>query len=182
MVKLCPKCYVPLHDEISLYICPECDDRFSEDEVICVKCRYCDEEVEETMDGYYCDGCCRPYDEDEVVYYNASNSDDEDEILYENVSNSDDDNDFEYNEPDYDSMVNNGDRICLNCTYWSTSPHGARYGMVCRRNYPTSGPGDSCSDFVQEHYFASYGEDGQYQFNETGQRISSKLYYWKNSR
>lgn len=90
-------------------------------------------------------------------------------------------NDY-FDEPDYDSMINNGESICLNCTYWSVSPYGAAYGMVCRRGYPTSGPGDSCGDFVQFNSFASYGDDGQYQFNETSRDISNKLYYWKNSR
>lgn len=88
----------------------------------------------------------------------------------------------EFDEPDYDSMVNNGDEICLNCTYWSVSPHGASYGMVCRRGYMTDGPGDSCGDFVRETHFASYGGEGQYQFNETGRAISNKLYHWKNNR
>ena len=88
----------------------------------------------------------------------------------------------DFNDSDYDSMVNNGDAICLNCTYWSVSPYGSAYGMICRRGYMTEGPGDSCGDFVQEHHFASYGDEGQYQFNETGRAISNKLYYWKNSR
>ncbi len=87
-----------------------------------------------------------------------------------------------FEDDDYDSMVNNGDEICLNCTYWSVSPYGSAYGMVCRRGYMTDGPGDSCSDFVPEHHFANYGDEGQYQFNETGRAISNKLYYWKNSR
>ena len=86
------------------------------------------------------------------------------------------------NDDDYDSMVNNGDSICLNCTYWSVSPYGSAHGMVCRKGNMTSGPGDSCSDFVPEQHFASYGDDGQYQFNETGRAISNKLYHWKNNR
>ena len=90
--------------------------------------------------------------------------------------------DFDFEEPDYDSMVNNGDSICLNCTYWSVSPYGASYGMVCRRGYMTEGPGDSCSDFEQSHSFANYGDDGQYQFDETSRDISNKLYHWKNNR
>lgn len=96
--------------------------------------------------------------------------------------NSDDDFDNDFEDADYDSMINNGDEICLNCTYWSVSPYGSSHGMVCRRGYMTDGPGDSCSDFVQEHYFASYGNEGQYQFNETGRAISNKLYHWKNNR
>lgn len=83
---------------------------------------------------------------------------------------------------DYDSMVNNGSNICLNCTYWSVSPYGSAYGMICRRGYPTDGPGDSCGDFVQSHKFANYGDNGQFQFDETGRDISNKLYHWKNSR
>ena len=86
------------------------------------------------------------------------------------------------NDDDYDSMVNNGDEICLNCTYWSVSPYGSAHGMVCRRGYMTNGPGDSCGDFAPEMHFASYGDSGQYQFNETGRAISNKLYHWKNSR
>ena len=91
-------------------------------------------------------------------------------------------NDCDFDEPDYDSMVNNGDEICLNCTYWSVSPYGASHGMVCRKGYFTEGPDDSCGDFVEEINFSSYGDDGQYQFNETGRAISNKLYHWKNSR
>ena len=30
--------------------------------------------------------------------------------------------------------------------------------------------------------FANYGDDGQYQFDETSRDISNKLYYWKNNR
>ena len=88
----------------------------------------------------------------------------------------------DFDNEDYDSMVNNGDEICLNCTYWSVSPYGSAHGMVCRRGYMTESPGDSCGDFVPEQHFASYGDDGQYQFNETGSSISNKLYHWKNSR
>ncbi len=87
-----------------------------------------------------------------------------------------------FDDEDYDSMIDNGDAICLNCTYWSVSPYGSAHGMVCRRGYMTDGPGDSCSEFSPEQHFASYGDDGQYQFNETGRAISNKLYHWKNSR
>ena len=92
------------------------------------------------------------------------------------------DDDYDFEEPDYDSMIDNGDNICLNCTYWSVSPYGAAHGMVCLRGYPTNGPGDSCSDFVQSHHFASYGDEGQYQFNETRRDTANKLYHWKNNR
>lgn len=85
-------------------------------------------------------------------------------------------------EPDYDSMINDGSSICLNCTYWSVSPYGASHGMICRRGYMTSGPDDSCGDFVQSHHFANYGSNGEYQFNETSDNISNKLYHWRNNR
>ena len=97
------------------------------------------------------------------------------EDSYEEFSN------FE-EEPDYDSMVNNGEEICLNCTFWSVSPYGASYGMVCRKGNFTEGPGDSCFEFSPESHFANYGDGGQYQFNETDRAISNKLYHWKNSR
>lgn len=97
-------------------------------------------------------------------------------------SDFDDDFNDDFDDEDYDSMVNNGDAICLNCTYWSVSPYGSAHGMVCRRGYMTEGPGDSCGDFVQEVHLASYGDDGQYQFNETDRSISNKLYHWKNNR
>ncbi len=83
---------------------------------------------------------------------------------------------------DYDSMVNNGDAICLNCTYWSVSPYGASHGMVCRKGYFSDGPDDSCGDFVQQHNFANYGDNGEFQFDETDRAISNKLRYWQNSR
>lgn len=88
----------------------------------------------------------------------------------------------DFDDMDYDSMVDNGDEICLNCTFWSVSPYGAAHGMVCRKGQFTEGPGDSCELFVPESQFASYGDDGQYQFNETGRAISNKLYYWRNNR
>ncbi len=104
--------------------------------------------------------------------------------FFNDADESDDfeDDDFGIDDEDYDSMVDNGDEICLNCTYWSVSPYGSAHGMVCRRGYMTEGPGDSCGDFVPEQHFASYGDDGQYQFNETGRAISNKLYHWKNNR
>lgn len=90
--------------------------------------------------------------------------------------------DDDFSDEDYDSMVDNGDEICLNCTFWSVSPYGASYGMICRKGYPTEGPGDSCSEFSQEHHFANYGDSGQFQFNETDRAISNKLWHWKNNR
>ncbi|WP_298498588.1 hypothetical protein [uncultured Methanobrevibacter sp.] len=117
---------------------------------------------------------------------NCGNELDEDNYCYacmEFITGEGDDfNDGFNEEHDYDSRVNNGEEICLNCTYWSVNPHGSAYGMVCRRGNFTQGPGDSCFDFVKETHFASYGDDGQYQFDETGRAISNKLYYWKNSR
>ena len=85
-------------------------------------------------------------------------------------------------EPNYESMVNNGDNICLNCTYWSVSPYGRAHGMYCRRGNGQTEPDDTCFEFVQSSSFASYGDDGQYQFDETSSDISNKLYSWKNSR
>ena len=96
-----------------------------------------------------------------------------------------DDDDYSYGfeqEPDYDSMVNNGNQICLNCTYWSVSPYGRAHGMYCRRGNGQTEPDDTCFEFVQSCSFASYGDDGQYQFDETSRDISNKLYSWKNSR
>lgn len=89
---------------------------------------------------------------------------------------------FNEDDVDYEMMANNGDEICLNCTYWSVSPYGSAYGMVCRRGNFTEGPGDSCTEFVQEIYMASYGSEGEFQFNETGRAISNKLYHWRNNR
>lgn len=96
------------------------------------------------------------------------------------ISSDDDFNDFE--EKDYDSMINNGDEICLNCTYWSVSPYGSAYGMYCRRGNGETDPDDTCFDFSKSHSFANYGDRGQFQFDETDRDISNKLRYWKNSR
>ena len=73
-----------------------------------MKCPNCGNELDEDN---YCDEC--------FEFFNGLD---------------DDSSDFDFEEePDYNSMVNNGDSICLNCTYWSVSPYGASYGMVCRR-------------------------------------------------
>ena len=104
---------------------------------------------------------------------------------YEFFSEEDDyNNDFNSveEEPDFDSMVNNGDAICLNCTYWSVSPYGRAHGMYCRRGNGQTAPNDSCFDFVQSHSFANYGDNGQFQFDETNRDISNKLYSWRSSR
>ena len=89
---------------------------------------------------------------------------------------------FNQDDMNFDSMVNNGDEICLNCTFWSVSPYGASHGMICRKGYMTEGPGDSCSEFVQESHFANYGYGGELQFDETGSAISNKLYHWRNGK
>ena len=110
---------------------------------------------------------------------------DSDNFCYFCMEFFDEDEDYEsddFSDDDYDSMIDNGDAICLNCTYWSVSPYGSAYGMVCRRGYASDGPGDSCGDFAPERHFASYGDAGQYQFDETGRAISNKLYHWKNNR
>ena len=166
MVKLCPKCGAVLSGKSGCYLCLECNSgMFNDDEVIVPECPTCGNELSALMDDYYCYHCSRSVSKDSAVNGKVSGHDD-----------------YDFGEPDYDSMVDNGDSICLNCTYWGVSPHGASYGMVCRRNYPTSGPGDSCSDFVQATHFASYGDEGQYQFNETRMHIQNKLNYWKNRR
>lgn len=163
-MKLCPKCGAKLRGAL----CHECGGgMFSDDEVITPTCPDCGRELGDfTDDDFYCYNCNR------VVARGK-------EVLSKDISS---DDDYYFDEPDYDSMVNNGEGICLNCTYWSVSPYGASNGMVCRRGYPTEGPGDSCSDFVQSHSFANYGDSGQYQFDETSRDISNRLYHWKNNR
>ena len=105
---------------------------------------------------------------------------DEDNYCFECMEFFYDSNGFD--EPDFDSMVNNGDEICLNCTYWSVSPYGRAYGMYCRRGNGQTEPNDSCFDFVQSHSFANYGDEGQFQFDETSRDISNKLNNWRNRR
>lgn len=163
MVKLCPNCGGTLTEVGGGYMCRECGrGMFRDDEVITPKCPSCGEELSDLVDSFHCYNCSRSVNKDDAVSGSGSSYGDY--------------------EPDYDSMIDNGDEICLNCTYWSTSPYGASYGMVCRRGYLTDGPGDSCSDFVKSSHFASYGDDGQYQFNETGRDISNKLSHWKRNR
>ena len=58
---------------------------------------------------------------------------------------------YNLEEESYESLIDNGGNICLNCTYWNVSPYGSAYGMVCDRDYPTDGPADSCNDFIQSH-------------------------------
>ena len=129
-----------------------------------MKCPNCGNDLDEDN---YCFNC--------MEFFN--DSDDEFDDFY----NSDDDFDS-FEEKDYDSMINNGDAICLNCTYWSVSPYGAAHGMYCRRGNGETDPDDTCFDFAQSHSFANYGDAGQFQFDETDRDISNKLRYWKNSR
>ena len=171
-MKLCPECGAILTEVIGGYMCHECGGgMFSEEEVISPECPRCGSELGDLIDEFYCFECSMSVRKEDAVYSRSSG--------FENdfASNFDD-----VGDEDYDSMIGNGDSICLNCTYWSVSPYGSAYGMVCRRGYMSDGPGDSCSDFVPEQHFASYGDDGQYQFNETGRAISNKLYHWKNNR
>lgn len=167
MVKLCPKCGAELTEVIGGYLCHECGGgMFSEDEVICVKCPTCCSELGDLADEYYCYNCGRSVSKDNAECGKSITFDDN----------------HDYGELDYDSMVNNGDEICLNCTYWSVSPYGRAHGMYCRRGNGQTEPTDSCYDFVQSTSFASYGDEGQYQFNETDRDISNKLYSWRSSR
>ena len=166
MVKLCPKCGASLSDVIGGYLCPECGGgMFDDDEVIIPRCPSCGDELGDLMDSYYCYNCSQSVSKDRAELGGNSSFDN-----------------YDFNEPDYDSMVNNGDEICLNCTFWSVSPYGASYGMVCRKGQFSDVPGDSCGYFTPESHFASYGNSGEYQFDETGRAISNKLYHWKNNR
>ena len=128
-----------------------------------MKCPDCGNELDE---DYYCASCGEFFDEDDL-------EDDFDEDSFE---------EDDFADTDYDSMVNDGQSICLNCTYWSVSPYGRAHGMYCRRGNGQTEPDDTCDGFVQSHHFASYGDNGQYQFNETSRNISNKLYSWRNSR
>lgn len=121
------------------------------------KCPECGNILDEDN---YCDLCGKFFDESDFQSYDSE--------------------DFE--DVDYNSMVNNGDEICLNCTYWSVSPYGSAHGMVCRKGEFSEGPDDSCGFFSRTHHFASYGDSGQYQFDETDREIRNKLYHWQNSR
>lgn len=139
---------------------------YNENEVICPQCPSCGSELGDLCGEYYCFRCSRTVSNDSAVLSKDSGFDD----------------DYGYEEPDYGSMVNNGDEICLNCTYWSVSPYGRSHGMVCRKGQLSDGPNDSCEFFIPESHFASYGDEGQFQFDETGRAIENKLYSWKNSR
>lgn len=166
-MKMCPKCGAKLKDTTGGYLCFECGRGiFREDEVIVARCPYCNKELSDICGDYYCYSCAKFISEEKINFN-------------KNIC-SDKNHDFE--EPDYDLMMDNGDNICLNCTYWSVSPYGAAHGMVCRRGQLTEGPGDSCSSFVQSTHFASYGDNGQYQFNETRRNTANKLYHWRNNR
>ncbi len=169
-MKLCPKCGAVLSEVIGGYLCHECGGgMFSDDEVIVAKCPVCDGELSDLIDQYYCYSCSRTVNKDEAVYS-------------KNISFDDDFNDYAIEEPDYDSMVNNGDEICLNCTYWSVSPYGRAHGMYCRRGNGQTEPDDTCFEFVQSRHFANYGDSGEFQFDETSREISNKLNNWRSGR
>ena len=89
-----------------------------------------------------CPKCGNELDEDNYCFECMEFFDDTDE----------DSQDFE-EEPDYNSMVNNGDSICLNCTYWSVSPYGSAHGMYCRRGNGQTEPNDTCFDFAEDMTF-----------------------------
>ena len=95
-----------------------------------MKCPNCGNELDEDK---YCDEC--------FEFFNDLDDDSQDFGFEE--------------EPDFDSMVNNGGQ---------------------------TEPNDSCFDFVQSHSFANYGDEGQFQFDETSRDISNKLNNWRNSR
>jgi hypothetical protein len=148
--------------------CPSCGNKLDEDNYCDECCEFIDNPVKDR-----CPHCGNELDEDNYC-----------EECGEFIDESEDESqDFDFeDEPDYDSMVNNGNEICLNCTYWSVSPYGRAHGMICRRGNGQTEPTDSCFDFVQAHSFANYGGEGQYQFDETNRNISNKLWSWKNSR
>ena len=202
-VKVCPVC----GDEVNKYnYCHTCHEHVDPvwgylDKRPRVKvCSVCGDEVNKYN---YCHTCHEhvnfvweyrdnDYDEDEDDDYDDYDDyddfDDFDDLDNKSEGNfcndifDENDDSFYNDEPDYDSMINDGSEICLNCTYWSVSPYGADYGMVCRRGNETEGPDDSCGNFVKEYHFANYGDEGQYQFNETNRHISRKLNYWRSSR
>ena len=122
-----------------------------------MNCPYCGEELDEDK---YCSNCCE---------------------FFNDWGNDSDESGFD-EDPDYDSMVNDGSRICLNCTYWSVSPYGRAHGMYCRRGNGQTEPDDTCFDFVQSQSFANYGDNGEFQFDETSRDIANKLDNWNNRR
>ena len=203
---LCPKCGATLELHEGDYVCSDCRRQFS-GELIIIKCPVCYNELEDSDDEYYCDTCGKSVSRESAVYrsnelftscrfeksdYDSGESDygfgesdydsGESDYGFGESDYGSGESDYGFGESDYDSMIDNGEDICLNCTYWSVSPYGASYGMICRRGYPTSGPEDSCSDFVKSYHFAGYGDNGQYQFNETRRRTANKLNYWRNNR
>lgn len=143
-----------------------------------MRCPNCGGQLDEDN---YCSECCE-FIENPVnnICPNCGNELDEDNYCSECFQYFNDDADSY--EPDYASMVNNGDNICLNCTFWSVSPYGSAYGMVCRKGQLSNGPDDSCGMFIQERHFASYGDEGQFQFDETSRAIKNKLNSWQNNR
>ena len=196
-----------LDDSDNLYVCNNCNKMFSEDEVIHVLCPLCKGELDTYEDDFYsCWYCIEDIDPNVAIYVEPSFendfSDDEkssydfeedfsdkddsyyfdDKMSNNEISYSRDNEEFDYQDVDYDSMVNNGDAICLNCTFWSVSPYGSAYGMICRKGNGQTNPDDFCNEFIQVHHFGNYGDSGQYQFDDTSKSISDKLFYWKNSR
>ena len=71
---------------------------YSEDEVIVPKCPSCDNELGSLGDDFYCFNCSRTVSRDSAILSKDVGMDD----------------DYGYEEPDYDSMVNDGSDICLN--------------------------------------------------------------------
>lgn len=147
--------------------CPKCGSKLDEDDYCSECCEFIDDPVNDV-----CPGCGGELDEDNYCSECCEFFNEENDL-----------NDLDsYEEPDYDSMVNNGDNICLNCTFWSVSPYGRSHGMVCRKGQMPYGPDDSCEFFIQERHFANYGDEGQFQFDETDRAISNKLENWRSSR
>ncbi len=164
-MKLCPNCGAMLCEVIGGYMCPDCGAGvFDEDDVITAKCPTCGGELSDLCEKYYCYECGMSVDKENAIY----NGD----IMSDNYCE----------EPDYDSMVDNGEEICLNCTYWNVSPYGSSYGMYCRKGNGQTDPDDTCFEFIQSQSFANYGDNGEFQFDETSIQTEYKLDCWKNSR
>lgn len=149
--------------------CPTCGSKLDEDNY----CSECYEFIDSPINDI-CPNCGGELDEDNYCS-ECGEFIEEDDELQDSYS-------CDYGEPDYRSMVNNGDAICLNCTFWSVSPYGRAHGMVCRKGQLSNGPDDSCEFFIQEHHFANYGDEGQFQFDETDMAIRNKLNSWENNR
>ena len=125
-----------------------------------MRCPNCGEELDKDN---YCDYCMQFFNDSDDLDFDDSN-------FYET----------DFNDDNIEDMVDNGDEICLNCTYWSVSPYGRSHGMYCRRGNGQTEPDDACFEFVQSHSFANYGDNGEFQFDETSRNISNKLNNWRN--